>query len=187
MPTPVPSQVNINPTVGIPNTALSTSGNVSGAEFLDVVIVTQTLQGNWIRRWDYGAEPTGVSACPAINNTYCDVQATVTTLKEVRPLGVSGSPQQRQDIDYYSDSVSGGWGVSGAFWTSVAGVTVRKATPTDVSAYCTQTYPAVTNITTGNFDSSVDTSSNFNGEFLQNVVLPAVRECPEFISVIVDI
>ena len=100
---------------------------------------------------------------------------------------MSGSVQQRQDIDYYSDSVSGGWGVSGGFWTSVAGITTRKALATDTSAVCTKTYPAVANVTRGNYEADLDTSANFNGEFLQNVILPAVRECPEFMSVIVDI
>ena len=187
MPTPVPAQININPIAGLPGTALSTSGNVSGNEFIDVVFITQTLNGSWVRKWQYGSESTGLSACPPIENTYCDIQATVTTVKEVRTIGVSGSVQQRQDIDYYSDSVSGGWGVSGGFWTSVAGITTRKALPTDTSSVCTVTYPAVANVTQGNYEQSLDTSGNFNGEFLQNVILPAVRECPEFISVIVDI
>jgi hypothetical protein len=187
MPTPIPTPINANPTAGLPGTALSTSGNVSGNEFIDVVFITQTLNGSWVRKWEYGSEPTGLSACPPIENTYCDIQATVTTVKEVRTIGVSGSVQQRQDVDYYSDSVSGGWGVSGGFWTSVAGITTRKALPTDTSAVCTVTYPAVANVTQGDYEQDLDTSGNFNGEFLQNVILPAVRECPEFVSVIVDI
>jgi hypothetical protein len=187
MPTPVPTPINTNPTAGLPGTALSTSGNVSGNEFIDVVFITQTLNGSWARRWEYGTESSGLSACPPIENTYCDIQATVTTVKEIRTIGVSGSVQQRQDVDYYSDSVSGGWGVSGGFWTSVAGITTRKALATDTSAVCTQTFPAVANITQGTYEGYLDTSANFNGEFLQNVVLPAVRECPEFVSIIVDI
>ena len=187
MPTPIPTPINTNPIAGLPGTALSTSGNVSGNEFIDVVFITQALHGSWVRKWEYDTEPTGLSACPSITNTYCDIEATVTTVKEIRTIGVSGSVQQRQDIDYYTDSVSGGWGVSGGFWTSVAGITTRKAVATDTSAVCTKTFPAVANITQGNYIDYLDTSGNFNGEFLQNVILPAVRECPEFVSVIVDI
>jgi len=192
MPDPVPTPINTNPTAGLPSTALSTSGNLSGNNFTNVVFITQTLNGTWRRRWEYGADPVGFSGAPEILSTYADIQATVTTIKEIRTIGTSGSPQQRQDIDYYSNqqgsaSSNAGWGVSGAFWTTLAGITVRKALPTDTSSFCSKTYPAVANVTQGNYDPSLDTSANFNGEFLQNVILPAVRECPEFVTGIVDI
>jgi hypothetical protein len=85
------------------------------------------------------------------------------------------------DIDYISDSDVGGWGLSGTFWTTAAGITRRKALITDVASNCSRNANVVTSRIPGAYtlNTPLDTSSQFNSNFMK-VAEAAQTQCPNF-------
>ena len=78
--------------------------------------------------------------------------------------------QQMQDIDYWSDSASGGWGTSGTFYTTKAGI-IRKAFATgDAEHTCVKSFTTTAATQMGPYEPSFDTSANFNAQFFNDIL-----------------
>lgn len=148
---------------------------------------TQLLGGTWRRRWVYNEPNPGVSACPTVAYSYCEVFVDESVIQKFITADFSGTFQQSQDIDYWSDSVSGGWGTSGVFYTTNAGI-IRKAYATgDTEDTCIKSFTTNAATQMGPYESTLDTSANFNAQFLNGVLTEAIRKCPNFKTNLVQI
>lgn len=178
-----------NPTVE----ELQTSGAVSGTTFDTWFTHTQTINGSWVRKWVYDSHPVAstagtASACPTVAYSYIEVTFGQMVNQRVESASYSASSNAAtHNIEYTSDSVSGGWGTSGLFWTAQTGLIRNARLVTDVETQCDGAGIARTNQIPGVYDVILDTSSNFNSEFVTGVVAQAIANCPQFNPVLVTI
>lgn len=173
----LPADVN----AGVSN--LTASGDTSGTLFQKWHTHTQVIEGMWVRRWVYKDDPQyggGVaSACPAVDYTYLDVNVTERVIQEFEQASYASGFQQVHDIDYIGNSTSG-WGVSGFFFTSKAGIIRKTAEATDSEDLCDQTFNVVAGKQPGDYQESLDTSTNFAAQFLGGVIAVAPLFCGRF-------
>ncbi|MAO21676.1 MAG: hypothetical protein CMJ25_13070 [Phycisphaerae bacterium] len=147
----------------------------------------------WKRVWVYDQTPSqgaggAASGCPIVLYSYVDVHVNESVIEEFEHASyASGTYQQAQEIDYYTDSAANGWGVSGNFWSAKAGIIRKVADTLDTEDTCSNTFNVVAAQQPGEYNSSTDTSANFNGQFMQDVITEAVRLCPRFITGLVTI
>lgn len=185
--------VSGSPRASSPTASLTTSANASATAFEKYHTHTQLLNGMWKRVWVYDQAPTqsaggAASGCPIVLYSYVDVHVNESVIEEFENASyASGTYQQAQEIDYYTDSAANGWGVSGNFWSAKAGIIRKVAGTLDTEDTCSNTFNVVAAQQPGEYNSSTDTSANFNGQFLQDVVTEAVRLCPRFITGLVTI
>ena len=173
----------INPDVN----QLNASGDVSSCEFQDWFIHTQNLVGMWTRKWVFDPNPTfagngSFSGCPAISFTYCDVSYDVETTDMVQRASYCSGATSAMDIDYLSDSDTGGFGLSGNFWTNQLGIIRRTALATDpTNAHEKRSGNTVTSKIPGQYDigSTLDTSAGFNSNFM-GIAYAAQSICQTF-------
>ena len=122
---------NSNQTVAGTNvSALQASGDTSATLFGEWFVHSQTIQGMWTRKFVYESTPVigaaGVaSACPAISFTYLDVYADVKVEEQIVEASYASGYTIPQEVDYISDSPTGGFGLSGTFYTTQVGL-IRK-------------------------------------------------------------
>lgn len=141
---------------------------------------TQLLGGTWRRRWVFNEPDPGVSSCPTVAYSYCEVFIDESVVQKFINADFSGTFQQMQDIDYWSDSASGGWGTSGTFYTTKAGI-IRKAFATgDAEDTCVKSFTTTAATQMGPYEPSFDTSANFNAQFFNDILTEAVSKCPKF-------
>jgi hypothetical protein len=179
------------PAVGAPTTSLTTSANSSGTAYAKFHNHTQGLQGMWKRVWVYDNNPTGVppSGCPVVLYTYLDINVKEVVIEEFESASyASGTFQQAQDIDYWSDSSLGGWGVSGQFWSAKNGIIRSLVSGTGYTEdTCETSWNVAAAKMPGDYDASYDTSANFNPQFFADVVSKAKQQCTRFNTGIVTI
>ena len=185
--------VSGSPRASSPTASLTTSANASATAFEKYHTHTQLLNGMWKRVWVYDQTPSqgaggAASGCPIVLYSYVDVHVNESVIEEFEHASyASGTYQQPQEIDYYTDSASNGWGVSGNFWSAKAGIVRKVAGTLDTEDTCSNTFNVVAAQQPGEYNSSTDTSANFNGQFMQDVITEAVRLCPRFITGLVTI
>lgn len=185
--------VSGSPRASSPTASLTTSANASATAFEKYHTHTQLLNGMWKRVWVYDQAPTQsaggtASGCPIVLYSYVDVHVNESVIEEFEHASyASGTYQQAQEIDYYTDSAANGWGVSGNFWSAKAGIVRKVAGTLDTEDTCSNTFNVVAAQQPGEYNSSTDTSANFNGQFMQDVITEAVRLCPRFITGLVTI
>jgi hypothetical protein len=148
---------------------------------------TQAIGGTWRRRWVFNEPVPGVSSAPEVAYSYCEVFIDESVIQKFINADFSGTYQQMQDIDYWSDSDTGGWGTSGTFYTSKAGIIRRLANPTDTEDTCIKSYTTNAATQMGPYEMSLDTSANFNAQMLNDVLTEAVQKCPRFDVHLVEI
>ena len=182
-----------SPRASSPTASLTTSANASSTAFEKYHTHTQLLNGMWKRVWVYDQTPSqgaggAASGCPIVLYSYVDVHVNESVIEEFEHASyASGTYQQAQEIDYYTDSAANGWGVSGNFWSAKAGIVRKVAGTLDTEDTCSNTFNVVAAQQPGEYNSSTDTSANFNGQFMQDVITEAVRLCPRFITGLVTI
>jgi len=114
-----------------------------------------------------------------------------TSLLEDIQLSGTGPYIIKHNVDYDSDSSAGGFGTSGIFYTSQAGVVLTLApsgtTSADVSGSCTKTFTLRTALQQGGYNESLDTSGSLGPYFTQDVVGAAKRLCRDFRVDLLDI
>jgi len=180
---------------GFPTSRLSTSGDSSEEKFDTYFVHTQTIGGTWERKWVYdphggGGHPhggAGASGPPPVQYTYLLVNFDENVVDKTVIASLSGTTQQAHKIDYYTDSSSGGWGLSGYFYTTQAGVTTKKKTVTDSDDECFKSAFVEAGKQAGDYNAALDTSASFNGQFFSDVIMKAVEQCPRFNTSLVDI
>ena len=189
----MPVSVSALPVAGSPTTSLTVSSNSSATAFEKYHTHTQLLNGMWKRKWVYDQDATfsnnQMSGCPIVLYTYLDVHVNESVIQEFEKASyASGTFQQAQDIDYNTDSTTNGWGTSGNFWSAKAGI-IRKVSDTlDTEDTCITSWNVVAAQLPGEYVLDyLDTSANFNGQFMQDVITEAVSQCPRFITGLVTI
>jgi len=196
VPTPIGSPSATDVIAGGGYDQLQTSGDTSSTVFQKWFVHSQVLEGMWIRRWVYKDSPTlggGVaSACPSVDYTYLDVNITEGVVQEFETASYASGFTQLQDIDYWSgdqagNNASGGWGVSGQFWTNKVGIIRSGATTTDKESRCNTSWNIQAAKMPGDYTPSLDTSSNFNGQFMSDIVMNAGIWCENFKTGLVQI
>ena len=167
---------------------LNASGDTSSCVFQDWFVHTQNINGMWTRKWVFDPNPTfagdgSFSGCPAISFTYVDVNFDVECTDKVQRASYCSGAYSAMEMDYLSDSAaSGGFGLSGNFWTTTLGIKRREALATDPTNYNRSTNA---NVTTSRIPGQyqigtvLDTSSAFNSNFMK-VLYAAQQSCPTF-------
>ena len=172
---------------------LTASANSEATAYAKYFNHTQTIQGIWRRKWVFDTTPTvsnsQLSGCPQVMMSYIDVNVTHNVTEKFESASFSGGTfQQTHDITYWSDSVSGGWGTSGGFWTSKAGTLRRGAEAGDSESIENLSYNVIAAKQPGAYNASVDTSAAFSAQFFSDVVLAgAAANSTKFIPGIVNI
>ena len=184
----------IQPISAIPATNPSFQYSASSTSGADYIAHYQYLNGTWQRKWVYGSVPTGTSGPPTMSYSYIELYLSVsvdTSLLEDIQLSGTGPYIIKHNVDYDSDSSAGGFGTSGIFYTSQAGVVLTLApsgtTSADVSGSCTKTFTLRTALQQGGYNESLDTSGSLGPYFTQDVVGAAKRLCRDFRVDLLDI
>ena len=93
---------------------------------------------------------------------------------------------QRQGLQLFSDSSTGGLGLSGTFTTSAVGYTRRKwVLNTDKESNCQQTSNVVVGKLPGAYNPTYDTSATI-GSHVAQVLMACETQCPTFNQNLVD-
>ena len=162
-------------------TNLQTSGDTSTCDFSDWFTHTQVINGMYQRKFVYDTTPVPgaagvVSACPAISFTYIDCNYSVQVAEEKETASFCSGLYQPQKLIHYSDSTTGGLGLSGTFTTSATGYTRRKWVTT---ANCQ------IGKLPGAYDSSYDTSGEL-GSHIAELLMHCEKSCTIFNQNLVD-
>jgi hypothetical protein len=148
---------------------------------------TQTIGGTWRRRWVYNEPTPGVSSAPTVAYSYIELFIDESVIQKFITADFSATFQQMHDIEYWSDSTLGGWGTSGVFYTNKAGI-IRKLFATgDTEDTCVKSFTTNAATQMGPYEASLDTSSNFNAQFFNDVLTEAVNKCPRFNIQLVEV
>ena len=106
---------------GTGTSSVSVSGGSSATASQYWLIFTQSVYGNWLRKWVFDVAPTELqgifSGCPKIDYTVCEFDYCFQT-KLVKEFNTyPGDLNVMQELQYISDHPKGGLGVSGTVWT----------------------------------------------------------------------
>ena len=181
------------PTPIAPPDNLNSSGDSSSCEFADWHIHTQVTNGMWKRVFVFDTAPTPsnaiLSGSPEILYTYCDVNYSVQVTEEKEIASYCSGLYQKQALTLFSDSATGGLGLSGVFTTSAVGYTRRKwipvGTPADVESNCQQTSNVIVGKIPGPYNATYDTSATV-GSHIAQVLMACETQCPTFNQNLVD-
>ena len=141
---------------------------------------TQTIAGSWRRVWKYNDPVPGSSGPPTVAYSFCEVFVDESVVQKFMTADFSGTFQQMHDIDYWSDSSEGGWGTSGLFYSSKAGIIRKLKAATDTQDTCVKSYTTNAAVQMGQYEPTLDTSANFNSQFLNDILTEAQNKCPRF-------
>ena len=180
-------QVPLTPTpiAGGVNTNLNASGDTSSCDFADWHTHTQVINGMFKRVWVYDTTPTlsvqgTASSCPSVGYNYIDCNYTVQVAEELEKASYCSGLYTTQGIQFFSDSVSGGFGVSGTFTTSAVGYTRRKwLVGTDEETLCNKTANCVIGKLPGEYNPTFDTSATI-GSHVAQILMHCEQSCPTF-------
>jgi hypothetical protein len=180
-----PATVAVAPTTQY----LNSSGDTSGCEFADWFTHTQVINGMYKRVFVFDANPTlagGVaSGSPAMSFNYLDINYTVQVAHEKETASYCSGQYLPQQLKVYSDSTTGGLGISGTFTTSAVGYTRRKwVSGVDVEGICTQNANYSLAKLPGVYNSSFDTSATI-GSHVADLLMDCEQKCPTFIPSLV--
>ena len=167
--------------------SLQVSGDTSGTSFQTWTVFTQSIEGMWQRKFVFNTSPTigvggVVSGAPTVAYSYLDTNCTVTTKREFVDAAYASGFAQNAGISYVSDSTTGGFGLSGMFYTSSIGMLRKIKVATDEEKACKQDFNTIMGRLPNNYDinSTFDTSSTAPGVFFTEVLMPAAEACTDF-------
>ena len=168
-------------------TTLNASGDTSACEFADWFVHTQVINGMYTRVFVYDNTPTmsnGVaSGCPQVSYSYLDVNYTVQVAEEKERASYCSGLYSPQQIEYFSDSDVGGFGMSGAFTTSSTGYMRRKWVQSGVNAdsesLCNITSNCTIGKLPGEYNSTYDTSATA-GSHIAQLLMNCEQSCATF-------
>jgi len=163
-----------------PGTGMSTSGNTSSTGYMIWTETTQTLNGWWERVWEW-QDDLIASSCGSIKGSWILYHMDVTTRKQIGDHSFASGLTLFHDIDYFSDSVSGGWGTSGLLYTVSAGYT-RVSGIDGEEGVCNHTIDSITAYLPGQYDlpNGQDTSATWLSQFNASVNTVAQIYCPDW-------
>jgi len=174
--------------------SLQVSGDTSATVFTRWTVFTQSIEGMWTRKFVFNANPTigvgGVpSGGPTVAYSYLDTNCTVTTKREFIDAAYASGFGQNTAIATVSDSLVGGFGLSGIFYTSALGTLRKQWVATDEEHLCRTDFNVVVGKYPNAYDnnSNFDTSSSMPGIFFSDIIIPAAQQCPEFRASLVTI
>jgi|15BtaG_2_1085339.scaffolds.fasta_scaffold00256_11 hypothetical protein len=183
----IPDPIQPNPST---NQGLNTSGDSSSCEFADWHVSTQVLNGMWKRVFVYDTSPThskGVlSGSPEILYSYLDVNYSVQVTEEKEKASYCSGLYSKQGLSLFSDSTTGGLGLSGTLTTSSVGYTRRKwVLNEDTETHCQQTGNVVVGKIPGAYDPTYDTAATM-GSHVAQILMACENSCPTFRQSLVD-
>jgi len=171
--------------------ALNASGDSDACEFSDWHVHTQVLNGMWKRVFVYDSQPVPsnqgvVSGAPLVAYSFLDVNYTVQVTEEKESASYCSGLYQPQQLIYFSDSTTGGMGLSGIFTTSAIGYTRRKwVKATDTAYNCQQTTNTTLAKLPGQYNPTFDTSGT-TGSHIANLLMNCESACSRFSQSLVD-
>jgi len=169
---------------------LNSSGDTSSCDFADWFTHTQVINGMYKRIFIFDGNPTlgagGVaSGCPSISFNYLDLNYTVQVAHEKETASYCSGQYLPQQLKVYSDSTTGGLGLSGTFTTSAVGYTRRKwVSGVDVEGICTQNANYSLARLPGVYNLDFDTSATI-GSHVADLLMDCEQRCPTFIPSLV--
>lgn len=174
---------------------LQVAGPISGTICGDWTTHTQSLQGTFVREWNYDCDnpswSDGVfSGCPPILNNCVTIVicANTTTTLEQNVCYSPSSWAAPHEVEYLGTAASGGYGVSGTFFTTQLGLMRKLTQPGDTSGICDVCVSATVNCQPGGiYNNFFDTSSNVNSDFFTQIIPQITQECPTFNPLIVSL
>jgi len=180
------SATTISPPIG----GLNPSGDSSSCEFADWHIHTQVINGMFKRVFVYDTTPTtsnGVlSGSPDVLYSYVDVNYSVQVTEEKEIASYCSGLYQKQALTLFSDSATGGLGLSGTITTSATGYTRRKwILNTDAESNCQQTSNVIIGKLPGTYNATYDTSATI-GSHIAQVLMACETSCQTFNQNLVD-
>jgi len=173
------------------NQNLQASGDTSTCDFALWHTHTQVINGMYTRRFVYDSNPVPstdgvVSGCPAVSFNYLDCNYTVQVSEEKEKASYCSGLYQPHQLINYSDSVSGGLGLSGTFVTSSVGYTRRKwDKASDTESHCMQTGNCQIGKIPGVYNPTFDTSSTL-GSQIAELLMHCEQSCPTFVQNLVE-
>jgi len=180
-----PSSLTPTPIAGDITTNLNASGDTSTCDFADWHTHTQIINGMFTRVFVYntGAVPgVGgvVSGAPAVSYSYIDCNYTVQVAEEKEKASYCSGLYQTQGLQFFSDSTTGGLGLSGTFTTSGVGYARRKwVVATDEESLCNRTANCTLGKLPGPYDATYDTSATI-GSHIAQLLMNCEQSCTTF-------
>jgi len=184
---PADAGANLNLTPG--QGTLNLSGNASATAYTVWTEKTQNLTGWWERKWDFAPDPLVPSSCGNVVGTYIlyHMQEVVNTQHTTQTF--ASGLTVLHNLDYLTNSVSGGWGTSGYLYTASAGYT-RVSGAVGASGHCVKHWDATGMYQQGEYTldgaggdmaGGTDTSSYWNSTFNQNInYSDCVKACKDW-------
>ena len=163
----------ISASTGAGTSNLNVSGDTSTCDFAEWHTHTQVINGMYQRKFVYDSTPVPgvgnvVSACPSLSFTYVDCNYSVQVVEEKEIASYCSGLYQPQLLIHYSDSTTGGLGLSGTFTTSATGYTRRKWVITkDTEANCMQSGNCQIGKLPGAYNPTYDTSGEVGSHIAQ--------------------
>ena len=193
MPTkyPISKNNNYDTVASAVTNSLQVSGDTSACEFDDWHVHTQVINAMYTRKWVYDTNPVpgvdgAVSGAPSVSYNYIDINYTVQVTEEKELASYCSGLYQPQQLVLYSDSDTGGLGLSGTITTSAVGYSRRKWIAGDDSEYnCQQTTNAMVGKQPGSYNPTFDTSANI-GSHVADLLMRCGTVCPRFDQSLVD-
>jgi len=190
MPVPPPASQNAVSSSFKPDSGYNTSGGLEGPGMTGTAwwnIDTQSFNSRHRRITEIeGSNKFFGSGTPSYNiENYVECDYTVQTRRDVKYADFSSTIYQEQDITVFSDSTSGGFGLSGGIYTVVGGYKRYKSKldangkPEDSSEVCTRGETLELQRNFGYYDPTTDTSATIRDE-INNMLNSARTLCPVF-------
>ena len=162
--------------------SLNASGDTSACEFSTWHTHTQVINGMYQRRWVYEQMPQGSppSGGPNVSYSYVDVNYSVQVVEDKEMASYCSGLYQPQQLVIYSDSTTGGLGVSGTFTTSAIGYARRAWNEgTDTEYNCQQNTNATLGKLPGAYNAAFDTSATI-GSHVADLLNKCHTVCDRF-------
>ena len=182
---PIAPDLGTYSVIGAGTDNLNPSGDTSTCDFAEWHTHTQVINGMYQRKFVYDSTPvpgTGnvVSACPTLSFTYIDCNYSVQVAEEKEKASYCSGLYQPQQLVHFSDSPTGGLGLSGTFTTSKTGYTRRKwVETTDAEKKCMQSSNCVLGKLPGEYNATYDTSGEL-GSHIAELLMHCEQSCNIF-------
>ena len=170
---------------------LNASGDTSSCDFDDWHTHTQVVNGMFTRVFVYNTAPVPgaagvVSGAPAVSYSYIDCNYNIQVAEEKEKASYCSGLYQTQGLQFFSDSTTGGLGLSGTFTTSSVGYARRKwVVGTDAETLCNKESNCTLGKLPGAYNATYDTSANI-GSHIAQLLMNCEQSCPTFNQNLVD-
>jgi len=181
----MPGELIPVPIGGSITTNLNASGDTSACEFDDWHTHNQVINGMYKRVFVYDTQPvpsTGgvVSGAPEVSYSYIDCNYSIQVAEEKEKASYCSGLYQTQGLSIFSDSTTGGLGLSGTFTTSAVGYARRKwVVGTDKESLCNKSSNSTLGKLPGEYNPTYDTSANI-GSHIAELLMNCEQQCATF-------